>query len=205
MWQSGAHMMEHTIAFQSTPEHAMALQGELQHMFQSELWHASHSKANARACHGPLEHTVAHVPEQTIAFWSTPEHAIALQGGLQPHNSVNQSPETGTPEVYIHPESGTNQCQPMALKVGWPQLMGLPKGGIGQPTLDGELPRSGVSQPSLSMREPPGSGSGRPSLSMRELPRRGVGRHHHFMGELPRSGVSQPSLSMRELPGSGSG
>ncbi|KAI5989412.1 hypothetical protein F5J12DRAFT_786683 [Pisolithus orientalis] len=70
----------------------------------------------------------------------------------EPHNSVNQSPETGTPEVYIHPESGTNQCQPWM----------------------GEPPERGAGQPSLSMREPPGSGISQCSLSMGEPPRSGV-------------------------------
>ncbi|KAI6000954.1 hypothetical protein F5J12DRAFT_784206 [Pisolithus orientalis] len=82
---TATHVPEHTIAFQSTPEQAMALWNKLWHIFRSKLWHASHSGANsganarkncgtcARACHGPPEHTAAHVPEQTIAFWSTPE------------------------------------------------------------------------------------------------------------------------------------
>ncbi|KAI5998541.1 hypothetical protein F5J12DRAFT_784881 [Pisolithus orientalis] len=70
----------------------MALWGELWHMFLSELWQASHSGANGGACHCPLGmpatpeqilgHTMAHVPEHTIAFQRTLEQAMALQDKL---------------------------------------------------------------------------------------------------------------------------
>ncbi|KAI6003436.1 hypothetical protein F5J12DRAFT_783509 [Pisolithus orientalis] len=87
---TAAHVPEHTIAFQSTPEQAMALQ-EHAMALQDKLQHASHSRANsrvncstcARAFHGPPEHTAAHVLEHTIAFQSTPEQAMALQNKLQ--------------------------------------------------------------------------------------------------------------------------
>ncbi|KAI5999823.1 hypothetical protein F5J12DRAFT_784597 [Pisolithus orientalis] len=96
---TAAHVLEQTIAFQSTLEHAMALWATPKQMPEQTVAHGpEHAMALQVNCGKPAtleqmpehaivlwatleqipEHTAAHVPEHTIAFQSTPEQAMAL-------------------------------------------------------------------------------------------------------------------------------
>ncbi|KAI5993097.1 hypothetical protein F5J12DRAFT_786082 [Pisolithus orientalis] len=72
-----AHVPEQTIAFQSTPEHAMALQVNCGKPAIPEQM-PEHAIVLWATPEQIPEHTAAHEPEHTIAFQSTPEQAMAL-------------------------------------------------------------------------------------------------------------------------------